>query len=46
LKNAVAYYNAGVVVVNYKVIGLDPGQLLGDTRESPRCPGDKVEECS
>jgi hypothetical protein len=24
LKNALAYYNAGAVVVNYKVVGLDP----------------------
>jgi hypothetical protein len=26
LKNAVAYYNAGAVVVNLKVVGLAPGR--------------------
>jgi hypothetical protein len=25
LKNAIAYYKAGVVAVNFKVVGLDPG---------------------
>jgi hypothetical protein len=25
LKNALAYYHAGVVAVNSKVVGLDPG---------------------
>jgi hypothetical protein len=31
LKNALAYYNAGVVAVKAKIVGLDPGVLSPQT---------------
>jgi hypothetical protein len=31
LKNALAYYNAGVVAANLKVVGLGPGMTWHDT---------------
>jgi hypothetical protein len=38
LKNAVGYYNAGVVAVNYKIVGLGPG-LVSDVCTLRMAPG-------